>query len=70
MITKQLGHMICKLIANFDNIGLYSRKDILNLLLLLLTRIQSWNSNSTVLYLLDVICSAAFAQAEYQITTN
>ena len=60
MVTKHMGHMMNKLISNFDNVGQYSRKDVINLLLKLLTRDPNWSSNPSILYLLDIVCSNAF----------
>jgi len=59
-VTKEMGNMIHRIISNFDNISSYSRKDILELLTRMLTSISNWSTNTSVLYLLDIVCSYAF----------
>ena len=59
-VTKELGNMIQKMMSTFEHLCQFSAKDILELLVRILTKIHSWNTNSSVLYLLDIICSYAF----------
>ena len=61
-VTKQIGCMVYKLISTLDNVSQYSRKDVIIMLIKLLTKIQGWTSNLSILYLLDIICSCSFAQ--------
>ena len=60
-VTKEMGNMFHKIILNFDNLASFSRKDILDLLTRILTGVANWNSNTSVLYLLDIICAYAFS---------
>ena len=59
-VTKEMGNMLHSIIAHFDNLSSFSRKDILLLLTKLLIDIPKWSSNTSILYLLDIVCSYAF----------
>ena len=60
-VTKELGNMFHKIISHFSQQqGQFSLKDVFDLLISILMKLPNWNSNSSSLYLLDLICSYAF----------
>ena len=67
-VTKELGNMVHKMVSIIDTIRVFSRKDILDLLLKLFIGVPNWNSNNCVMYLLDIVCAYAFGHNECHLT--
>ena len=59
-VTRELGHMVEKMIVSFQRYGLQSPRSIVSLWIKIVTKVPDWSLNSSALYLLDILCSHSF----------
>ena len=63
-VTKELANMFHKIIANFVQLKSFNKKCILHLFIDILMKIEGWNTNTSLLYLLDLVCCYAFNDSD------
>ena len=59
-VTRETGNMVEKMISSYSRYSLSSARSVIRLWIKILTEVQDWSTNSSALYLLDILCSHSF----------
>ncbi|KAK1120451.1 hypothetical protein K0M31_012430 [Melipona bicolor] len=69
-ILKQFSNMIHSHLYNYKKYGLQTPKDFVYLWLSTLVLVPDWNKDQSVMYLMDIVISAAFFHADAKLTVE
>jgi len=59
-VAQEMGNMLRKMISSFSHYNLTSPRKLISLWLEIIVLVPDWSSNTSALYLLDILCSYSF----------